>query len=40
MTAPGDTALLFDTPAERRWPAAWRGLGIDVDHLSATAGRA
>ena len=40
MAAPGDPALLFDTPADRGWPAAWRGLGIDVDHLSATAGRA
>lgn len=40
MAAPGDPALLFDVPLDKRWPAAWRGLGIDAGHLSATAGRA
>jgi putative transcriptional regulator len=40
LAAPGDTALLFETPAAERWAAAYRGLGISVDHLSATAGRA
>lgn len=40
MAAPGDPALMFDVPLDKRWPAAWRGLGIDADQLSATAGRA
>jgi putative transcriptional regulator len=40
LAAPGGTALLFDTPVTQRWAAAYRGLGIDVDNLSAVAGRA
>jgi putative transcriptional regulator len=40
LAAPGDTGLLFETPVAQRWSSAWRGLGIDVDNLSATAGRA
>ncbi|OYW97085.1 MAG: hypothetical protein B7Z12_22205 [Caulobacter vibrioides] len=40
QTAPGDAALLFDTALDRRWPAAFGTLGIDVSHLSAVAGRA
>jgi putative transcriptional regulator len=40
LAAPGDTSLLFDTPVPDRWAAAYRGLGISVDNLSATAGRA
>lgn len=40
MTAPGDTGLLFDTAVGNRWPAAYRGMGIDVGNLSAVAGRA
>lgn len=40
LAAPGNTALLFDTPAADRWAAAYRGLGIAVDQLSAVAGRA
>lgn len=36
----GDTALLFDAPLAARWPRAFGKLGIDVGHLSATAGRA
>ena len=36
----GDTALLFDAPTEARWPRAFGAMGIDVGHLSATAGRA
>lgn len=38
--APGDTALLFDTAQDDRWASAYRGLGIAVGQLSATAGRA
>jgi putative transcriptional regulator len=40
LTAPGDTSLLFDIPIEQRWPAAYRAMGIPVENLSATAGRA
>ena len=36
----GDTALLFDTPFEARWPAAYAAAGINVGKLSASAGRA
>ena len=36
----GDAALLFDTPAPKRWPHAFAMAGIDVGQLSATAGRA
>jgi len=36
----GDPALLFDTPFEQRWPAAFGAAGINVGQLSATAGRA
>ncbi len=36
----GSDALVFDTPAERRWPRAFAALGIDVGYLSATAGTA
>jgi putative transcriptional regulator len=38
--APGDTAILFDTAIEQRWPAAFAGMGIDVGLLSAMPGRA
>ncbi len=36
----GDDALVFATPADRRWPRAFAGLGINVGYLSATAGTA
>lgn len=36
----GDDELVFATPPDRRWPRAFAQLGIDVGHLSATAGRA
>ena len=36
----GDPALLFEAPLETRWPRAFEALGIDVGHLSASAGRA
>lgn len=38
--APGDTGLLFETAIEKRWPAAFGAMGIDVGQLSAVAGRA
>ncbi len=40
LLAPGDATLLFATPPEALWPAAYGGMGIDVGHLSATPGRA
>ena len=36
----GGDELIFETPVERRWPRAFASLGIDVGHLSATAGTA
>lgn len=36
----GDDAIVFDLPGPARWPRAFAGLGIDVGHLSPTAGRA
>jgi putative transcriptional regulator len=40
FTAPGDTAILFDTPVEERWTASFRGAGIDPRLLTAQAGAA
>jgi putative transcriptional regulator len=46
MTRPGwfttqaTEALLFDTPVEERWAAAFRGAGVDPRLLSASAGQA
>ena len=37
---PGDDVLIFETPPEKCWPRAFAMSGIDVGHLSATAGRA
>ncbi len=36
----GDVELLFATPLAERWPQAFGAGGINVRHLSATAGRA
>ena len=36
----GSQALLWDTPAELRWKAAWRTVGIDPALLSTQTGRA
>ena len=36
----GGDDLVFAMAPERRWPRAFAQLGIDVGHLSATAGRA
>ena len=40
LTAPAEERLLFDVPAEERWHAACRLLGIDLLHLSSDAGHA
>jgi putative transcriptional regulator len=36
----GDTALIYDTPAEERWSAAFAGAGIDARLLGSASGRA
>jgi putative transcriptional regulator len=33
-------AILFATPAEQRWTAAWKAQGIDPALLASTTGRA
>jgi putative transcriptional regulator len=38
--AEGRTAVLFDTPAERRWVETWKGEGIDPALLSGETGHA
>ncbi len=38
--AEGRSAILFETPAERRWTAAWRAEGIDPALLASQTGRA
>lgn len=38
--ARGRPAVLFDTPAERRWTASWNAEGIDPSHLSPMTGSA
>jgi putative transcriptional regulator len=40
LTVPVDENLLFDVPAEDRWQAAGRLLGINLLHLSSDAGHA
>jgi putative transcriptional regulator len=40
LTAPADPDILFKVPAEKRWEAAIRSLGIDPAHLSSDVGRA
>lgn len=40
LNAPAPPELVFDTPFEARWPQAFAALGVDVGHLSSTAGRA
>ncbi|QMW22285.1 YqgE/AlgH family protein [Sandaracinobacteroides saxicola] len=37
---PGEDTLLWNCRAERRWTEAWGLTGIDLRHLSASAGRA
>ena len=40
LTVPVDESLLFEVPAEERWQAAGRLLGINLLHLSSQAGHA
>jgi len=40
LTVPANQALLFDTPADKRWQAAAQLLGIDINLMSNTAGHA
>lgn len=40
ITLPGDSVLLFDTPAHQRWTAAAERLGFDLNLLSSNAGHA
>ena len=40
LTVPVDENLLFEVPAEDRWQAAGRLLGINLLHLSSDAGHA
>ena len=40
LTAPCAPHILFDTPAEQRWKASARLLGINIDQLSDQTGHA
>jgi len=40
LSGPADNAILFDLPIEKRWEAAARLLGVDVNMLSFEAGHA
>lgn len=40
LSGPADQAILFELPADRRWEAAARLLGVDVNLLSSDAGHA
>lgn len=40
LSGPVEQAILFDLPAEDRWEAAARVLGVDVNLLSSEAGHA
>ena len=40
FAATGRTEVLFDTPAERRWLAAWAAEGVDPALLAAETGHA
>jgi putative transcriptional regulator len=40
LNAPADPAIIFKTPYEKRWSAAARLLGIDINHLTNYAGHA
>lgn len=40
LSTPADTAIIFDTPASKRWRAAAARLGIDINLLSTQAGHA
>ncbi len=40
LSGPADQSILFELPAEQRWEAAARLLGVDVNLLSSDAGHA
>ena len=40
LSGPADQSILFDLPAEQRWEAAARLLGVDLNLLSGEAGHA
>jgi putative transcriptional regulator len=40
LSGPADQSILFELPADRRWEAAARLLGVDVNLLSSDAGHA
>ena len=40
LSGPADTRIIFDRPAEERWVAAARLLGIDLNLISTEAGHA
>ncbi len=40
LSGPADTRILFDLPSEKRWEAAARLLGVDLNLLSTDAGHA
>ncbi len=40
LTAPVTSELLFDIPAEKRWSAAARSIGVDLSKLSSETGHA
>lgn len=40
LTGPADSHILFDLPAEQRWEAAARLLGVDMNTLSSESGHA
>ncbi len=40
LSVPADNAIIFETPFEKRWPAAAQLLGVDLDRLSNETGHA
>lgn len=40
LAAPADLGILFDVPAEQRWDAAARRIGVDLGLISQVAGHA
>ena len=40
LSGPVEQSILFDLPADQRWEAAARLLGVDVNLLSSEAGHA
>lgn len=40
LSAPADRRIIFDTPAEQRWQAAAKLIGVDLALLSGDAGHA